>query len=187
MKIRYSYALSPPVAARELGDRLPAEERWRPAQLEHQTDHSFFSNCPVAFLSLSEDQLEMAVPSVVTIQPQYGMAVPAASRNMWQTGLMDCCTDCSVCECLRWSCLSAVGSDVLWSVPCPLGTLFLPLPLGLVVPWLQPCSLVVPILTLMPAVPGRQAEPHPPLRFSPCQAAAGCSASPASPAKWPGT
>ncbi|KAM6402395.1 placenta-specific gene 8 protein isoform 1-T1 [Pluvialis apricaria] len=41
----------------------------------------------------------MATPSVVTIQPQYVMAVPTVSRNMWQTGLMDCCTDCGVCCC----------------------------------------------------------------------------------------
>ena len=75
----------------------------------------------------------MAAPSVVTIQPQYGIAVPAASRSMWQTGLMDCCTDCSVCECLRRSGLSAVGSDVLRPVPRPLGALFSPLPLGSVV------------------------------------------------------
>ncbi|XP_074677617.1 placenta-specific gene 8 protein-like isoform X4 [Strix aluco] len=39
----------------------------------------------------------MAVTTVVTVQPQHGMA--AASRNMWQTGLMDCCSDCGVCCC----------------------------------------------------------------------------------------
>lgn len=75
----------------------------------------------------------MAVPPVVTVQPQYAMVVPSVSRSMWQTGLMDCCTDCSVCECLGWSRLSAVGSDVLWSVPPYVRTLPLPLPLGSVV------------------------------------------------------
>lgn len=75
----------------------------------------------------------MATPSVVTIQPQYAITVPTVSRNIWQTGLMDCCTDCGVCECLGWSPLSAICSDVLWLVPRPLGTLFSPLPLGSVV------------------------------------------------------
>ncbi|XP_027580885.1 placenta-specific gene 8 protein-like isoform X2 [Pipra filicauda] len=39
----------------------------------------------------------MASQTIVTIQPQYGR--PAASRCIWQTGLMDCCSDCSVCCC----------------------------------------------------------------------------------------
>lgn len=129
----------------------------------------------------------MAVPSVVTVQPQYNMVVPAVSRSMWQTGLMDCCTDCSVCECLGQSRLSAVSSDVLWSVPHPLGTVSSPLWLGSVVRLLQPCSLVLPVTLPVLVVPGGRAEPHPPLHFSPCQAAAGCFASPASPAKWLGT
>uniref|UniRef100_A0A8C0BIC3 Placenta associated 8 n=1 Tax=Buteo japonicus TaxID=224669 RepID=A0A8C0BIC3_9AVES len=43
--------------------------------------------------------LGMATPSVVTVQPQFGMAVPVVSSSMWQTGLMDCCSDCSVCCC----------------------------------------------------------------------------------------
>lgn len=67
----------------------------------------------------------MATPSVVTIQPQFGMAVPVVSSSMWQTGLMDCCSDCSVCECLGWSRVSAVSSDMLRSIPCPLWDTFL--------------------------------------------------------------
>lgn len=43
----------------------------------------------------------MAAPTVVTLQPQYVVAGPNMSRAMWQTGLMDCCTDCGVCECRR--------------------------------------------------------------------------------------
>ncbi|KAF4805017.1 ATP-binding cassette sub-family G member 2 [Turdus rufiventris] len=45
---------------------------------------------------LSEEDLRMAVPTVVTIQPQYGSSV---QRCTWQTGLMDCCADCGVCCC----------------------------------------------------------------------------------------
>ncbi|XP_017675566.1 PREDICTED: placenta-specific gene 8 protein [Lepidothrix coronata] len=45
----------------------------------------------------SEEHLGMASQTIVTIQPQYGM--PAASRCIWQTGLMDCCSDCGVCCC----------------------------------------------------------------------------------------
>ncbi|XP_018782489.1 placenta-specific gene 8 protein isoform X1 [Serinus canaria] len=41
----------------------------------------------------------MAVPAVVTIQPQYGGAMSSVSRCTWQTGLMDCCSDCGVCCC----------------------------------------------------------------------------------------
>ncbi|XP_025947439.1 placenta-specific gene 8 protein-like isoform X2 [Apteryx rowi] len=41
----------------------------------------------------------MASPPVVTTQPQYSMPVSSISINMWQTGLMDCCTDCGVCFC----------------------------------------------------------------------------------------
>ncbi|XP_026712596.1 placenta-specific gene 8 protein-like [Athene cunicularia] len=47
--------------------------------------------------STPEEQPEMAVTTVVTVQPQGGVA--SASRNMWQTGLMDCCSDCGVCCC----------------------------------------------------------------------------------------
>ncbi|KAL9852553.1 placenta-specific gene 8 protein isoform 3-T3 [Geothlypis trichas] len=42
----------------------------------------------------------MAVPpTVVTIQPQFGAAMSPVSRCTWQTGLMDCCSDCGVCCC----------------------------------------------------------------------------------------
>uniref|UniRef100_A0A8C3M8Y7 Placenta associated 8 n=1 Tax=Geospiza parvula TaxID=87175 RepID=A0A8C3M8Y7_GEOPR len=41
----------------------------------------------------------MAVPTVVTIQPQFGGAMSSVSRCTWQTGLMDCCSDCGVCCC----------------------------------------------------------------------------------------
>lgn len=40
----------------------------------------------------------MAVPTVVTLQPQ-AVAVVTNAKPMWQTGLMDCCTDWSVCCC----------------------------------------------------------------------------------------
>ncbi|KAM3671946.1 placenta-specific gene 8 protein-like isoform X1 [Ammospiza nelsoni] len=41
----------------------------------------------------------MAAPTVVTIQPQFGGAMSSVSRCTWQTGLMDCCSDCGVCCC----------------------------------------------------------------------------------------
>ncbi|XP_062431114.1 placenta-specific gene 8 protein-like isoform X2 [Rhea pennata] len=41
----------------------------------------------------------MATIPVVTTQPQYVVPVSSVSRNTWQTGLMDCCTDCGVCLC----------------------------------------------------------------------------------------
>ncbi|XP_042668615.1 placenta-specific gene 8 protein isoform X3 [Centrocercus urophasianus] len=40
----------------------------------------------------------MAVPTVVTLQPQ-AMARTTSASPMWQTGLMDCFTDWSVCCC----------------------------------------------------------------------------------------
>uniref|UniRef100_G1N7N0 Uncharacterized protein n=2 Tax=Meleagris gallopavo TaxID=9103 RepID=G1N7N0_MELGA len=40
----------------------------------------------------------MAVPTVVTLQPQ-AVAVATGAKPMWQTGLMDCFTDWSVCCC----------------------------------------------------------------------------------------
>ncbi|XP_048161214.1 placenta-specific gene 8 protein-like isoform X1 [Corvus hawaiiensis] len=46
-----------------------------------------------------EEDLGMAAPTVVTIQPQFGGAMSSVSRCMWQTSLMDCCTDCGVCCC----------------------------------------------------------------------------------------
>ncbi|XP_021251478.1 uncharacterized protein LOC110398286 isoform X1 [Numida meleagris] len=40
----------------------------------------------------------MAVPTVVTLQPQ-AVSVATNARPMWQTGLMDCFTDWGVCCC----------------------------------------------------------------------------------------
>uniref|UniRef100_A0A669PU06 Placenta associated 8 n=1 Tax=Phasianus colchicus TaxID=9054 RepID=A0A669PU06_PHACC len=40
----------------------------------------------------------MAVPTVVTLQPQ-AVAMATNAKPMWQTGLMDCFTDWSVCCC----------------------------------------------------------------------------------------
>lgn len=109
----------------------------------------------------------MAAPTVVTIQPQFGGATSSVSRCIWQTGLMDCCTDCGVCECLGHAFLAPAAR---------LG--------GATV---QPCSLALPAAPLAPVVLGGRAEPQPMLCFSPCQAAAGCSASPAWRVKWLGT
>lgn len=39
--------------------------------------------------------LAMASHHVITYQPQFS-AAPRAGE--WQTGLLDCCSDCSVCE-----------------------------------------------------------------------------------------
>lgn len=95
----------------------------------------------------------MAVPTVVTVQPQYGGAMSSVSRCTWQTGLMDCCTDCGVCECLGHA-----------SLAFPAALPLLPL-----------CSPALPAAPVVIAL------------FLPCQSAAGCSASPAWGAKWPGT
>ncbi|XP_025900455.1 placenta-specific gene 8 protein-like isoform X1 [Nothoprocta perdicaria] len=40
----------------------------------------------------------MDTQPVITTQPQYDM-ISTMPRNKWQTGLMDCCTDCGVCLC----------------------------------------------------------------------------------------
>ncbi|XP_059578224.1 placenta-specific gene 8 protein [Alligator mississippiensis] len=40
----------------------------------------------------------MANSHAVTIQPQFTV-VTSTSRSNWQTGLLDCCSDCSVCLC----------------------------------------------------------------------------------------
>ncbi|XP_032043176.1 placenta-specific gene 8 protein-like [Aythya fuligula] len=53
----------------------------------------------------------MAAPTVVTLQPQYVVAGPNVSRAMWQTGLMDCCTDCGVCCCGTF-CYPCLGCQV---------------------------------------------------------------------------
>ncbi|XP_068797579.1 placenta-specific gene 8 protein isoform X6 [Struthio camelus] len=56
-------------------------------------------------------ELEMASLPVVTTQPQYGVPVSSISRNTWQTGLMDCCTDCGVCLCGTF-CFPCLGCQV---------------------------------------------------------------------------
>ncbi|XP_064006446.1 placenta-specific gene 8 protein-like isoform X2 [Pogoniulus pusillus] len=53
-------------------------------------------------------EADMAVPSVVTLQPQ---AISVAHRNTWQTGLTDCCTDCGVC-CCGMFCYPCLGCQV---------------------------------------------------------------------------
>ncbi|KAM9193164.1 placenta-specific gene 8 protein-like [Mergus octosetaceus] len=53
----------------------------------------------------------MAAPTVVTLQPQYVVTGPNVSRAMWQTGLMDCCTDCGVC-CCGMFCYPCLGCQV---------------------------------------------------------------------------
>ncbi|XP_067413449.1 placenta-specific gene 8 protein [Emydura macquarii macquarii] len=46
---------------------------------------------------------------VVFLQPQF--SVPAAQNSAWQTGLMDCCTDCGVCLCGTF-CYYCLGCQV---------------------------------------------------------------------------
>ncbi|XP_051470872.1 placenta-specific gene 8 protein-like [Apus apus] len=38
----------------------------------------------------------MASHHVITVQPQFSTAPPV---GQWQTGLMDCCSDCGICLC----------------------------------------------------------------------------------------
>ncbi|NWR62584.1 PLAC8 protein, partial [Bucorvus abyssinicus] len=52
--------------------------------------------------------LAMASHHVVTVQPQF-VASPQAGE--WQTGLMDCCSDCGVCICGAF-CFSCLGCQV---------------------------------------------------------------------------
>ncbi|NXC07760.1 PLAC8 protein, partial [Orthonyx spaldingii] len=40
--------------------------------------------------------LTMASQTVITVQPQFSVA---QQPGEWQTGLMDCCSDCGVCLC----------------------------------------------------------------------------------------
>ncbi|NXS85567.1 PLAC8 protein, partial [Erpornis zantholeuca] len=40
--------------------------------------------------------LAMASQGVITVQPQFSVA---QQPGHWQTGLMDCCSDCGVCLC----------------------------------------------------------------------------------------
>ncbi|KAL2304761.1 hypothetical protein Nmel_006716 [Mimus melanotis] len=50
----------------------------------------------------------MASQPVVTVQPQFSVAQQPAH---WQTGLMDCCTDCGVCLCGSF-CLPCLACEV---------------------------------------------------------------------------
>ncbi|XP_013046110.2 placenta-specific gene 8 protein-like isoform X2 [Anser cygnoides] len=56
-----------------------------------------------------EEALSMASHHVVTTQPLGSMAAP--QRNDWQTGLMDCCSDCGVCICGTF-CYPCLGCQV---------------------------------------------------------------------------
>ncbi|XP_065261682.1 placenta-specific gene 8 protein [Emys orbicularis] len=51
----------------------------------------------------------MASPSVIIVQPQ--LTVANAPSNAWQTGLMDCCSDCGVCLCGTF-CFCCLGCQV---------------------------------------------------------------------------
>ncbi|NXA75566.1 PLAC8 protein, partial [Thryothorus ludovicianus] len=56
--------------------------------------------------------LPMASQSVITVQPQFAVA---QQQGQWQTGLMDCCSDCGVCLCgtFCYPCLSCqVAGDM---------------------------------------------------------------------------
>ncbi|OXB55235.1 hypothetical protein ASZ78_001069 [Callipepla squamata] len=50
----------------------------------------------------------MSIPTVVTLQPQ---AVAVATKPKWQTGLMDCFTDWSVC-CYGLFCFPCLACEV---------------------------------------------------------------------------
>ncbi|XP_062458760.1 placenta-specific gene 8 protein-like isoform X1 [Pezoporus occidentalis] len=52
--------------------------------------------------------LAMASQQVITVQPQCSMA-PRAGE--WQSGLMDCCSDCNVCLCGTF-CFPCLGCQV---------------------------------------------------------------------------
>ncbi|XP_009674880.2 placenta-specific gene 8 protein isoform X3 [Struthio camelus] len=52
--------------------------------------------------------VEMASHHVITIQPQFS-SPPQASE--WQTGLLDCCSDCGVCICGTF-CFICLGCQV---------------------------------------------------------------------------
>ncbi|KAM9263552.1 placenta-specific gene 8 protein-like isoform 1-T2 [Cariama cristata] len=57
----------------------------------------------------------MATPSVVVVQPQYSRAMPVVASSKWQTGLMDCCTDCDIfcCGMFCFPCLACqVAGDM---------------------------------------------------------------------------
>ncbi|NWU34094.1 PLAC8 protein, partial [Hylia prasina] len=56
--------------------------------------------------------LSMASQSVITVQPQFTVA---QQRGEWQTGLMDCCSDCCVCLC-GFFCLCCLSCQVAWDM-----------------------------------------------------------------------
>ncbi|NXP43230.1 PLAC8 protein, partial [Leiothrix lutea] len=52
--------------------------------------------------------LAMASQTVITVQPQFSAI---QQRGEWQTGLMDCCSDCGVCLCGMF-CLPCLNCQV---------------------------------------------------------------------------
>ncbi|NWI93761.1 PLAC8 protein, partial [Pitta sordida] len=52
--------------------------------------------------------LAMAYPNVIVTQPQFSVA---QQKGEWQTGLMDCCSDCGVCLCGTF-CYMCLGCQV---------------------------------------------------------------------------
>ncbi|NWI53399.1 PLAC8 protein, partial [Calyptomena viridis] len=52
--------------------------------------------------------LAMASPNVIVTQPQFTMV---QQPGEWQTGLMDCCSDCGVCLC-GICCYTCLGAQV---------------------------------------------------------------------------
>ncbi|NXU06080.1 PLAC8 protein, partial [Buphagus erythrorhynchus] len=52
--------------------------------------------------------LAMASQPVIMVQPQFSAA---QQLGQWQTGLMDCCSDCGVCVCGAF-CLPCLACQV---------------------------------------------------------------------------
>ncbi|NXI27153.1 PLAC8 protein, partial [Sterrhoptilus dennistouni] len=52
--------------------------------------------------------LAMATQTVITVPPQFSVT---HQRGAWQTGLMDCCSDCGVCFCGMF-CLPCLSCQV---------------------------------------------------------------------------
>ncbi|NXK66905.1 PLAC8 protein, partial [Sylvietta virens] len=52
--------------------------------------------------------LAMASQTVITVQPQFSVA---QQPGEWQTGLLDCCSDCGVCLCGTF-CLPCLSCQV---------------------------------------------------------------------------
>ncbi|NXS13229.1 PLAC8 protein, partial [Neodrepanis coruscans] len=52
--------------------------------------------------------LAMASPTVIVTQPQFAVV---QQPSEWQTGLLDCCSDCSVCLCGTF-CSTCLGCQV---------------------------------------------------------------------------